>query len=215
MNIPIKGVSVVQDDRVIQIKSESPLITLSSAILGGGYHRIRYILNVHVDKDFNSPDPKIWLRSFAKALKINEPFIGLLTAVNLNRLRLAFLEFDGFRVGALTTAGVRNASAAGITPPFTNQVGTINSILLLDACLSRAAMVNAVITATEAKTATLKEKNVLTEGGATATGTSTDTITIACTGQGTLQPYAGPATAIGWMVARAIRQSLEESLSAQ
>ena len=60
----------------------------------------------------------------------------------------------------------------------------------------------------------LKEKNILTPEGEPATGTSTDTVTIACTGKGPLQSYAGSVTTLGWLIARAVRQSLQESLDA-
>ncbi len=53
-------------------------------------------------------------------------------------------------------------------------------------------MVNAVITATEAKTGVLMALNARTKEGDPATGTSTDAIVIACTGRGTPVPYAGP-----------------------
>jgi iron complex transport system ATP-binding protein len=161
MNIPIQGISISQTDEVIHVQSEEPLVILSSAIIGGGFSRICHILNAHVDKNFNTPNPKDWLRSLAARMDIHESFIGLMTAVKLSKARITFLESDGLSVGALVTAGVRNASAAGITPVFSSIPGTINIILLLNARLTRAAMLNAVITATETKTAVLMEKKFL------------------------------------------------------
>ncbi len=215
MNIPIQGISISQTDELIRVQSEEPLVTLSSAIIGGGFSRIRHILNAHVDKNFNTPNPKDWLRSLAARMDIRESFVGLMTAVKLSKARIAFLESDGSSVAALVTAGVRNASAAGITPVFSSKLGTINIILLLNARLTRAAMLNAVITATETKTAVLMEKKVLTAEGDLATGTSTDTITIAATNNGVLQAYAGPVTTIGWLIARVVRESLQQSLNAE
>jgi adenosylcobinamide hydrolase len=215
MNIPIPGIAVSQTDQVVHVKSESALMTLSSAIVGGGYNRTRHIINANVDKNFVTKNPKAWLRSLAKEMGIDESFIGLMTAVKLRKARFAFFESDGFGVGALITAGVGNATSAGITPPFSYRPGTINTILLLNAHLTRTAMLNAVITATEAKCAVLKERNVFTPDGDPATGTSTDTVTIACTGKGPLQSYAGAVTTIGWLIGRAVRHSLEESLSAE
>jgi iron complex transport system ATP-binding protein len=215
MNIPIQGISISQTHEAIHVQSEEPLVTLSSAIIGGGFSRMRHILNAHVDKNFNSPNPKNWLRSLAAAMDIHESFIGLMTAVKLSKARITFLESDGLSVGALVTAGVRNGSAAGITPPFFSNPGTINIILLLDARLAHAAMLNTVITVTETKTAVLMEKKILTPDGVPATGTSTDTVTIAATNNGTLQAYAGPVTTIGWLIARAVRESLQQSLDAE
>jgi adenosylcobinamide hydrolase len=75
-------------------------------------------------------------------------------------------------------------------------------------------MLNAFITATEAKTAIIQSRNIRTPDDDLATGTSTDTITIATTGKGKLQSYAGSVTTIGWLIARVVRQALEESLDA-
>ena len=211
MNIPIEGISISRKPEAIHVQSGCALNALSSAIAGGGFRRVRHLLNVHVDKDYSNPNPKANLR----AMGIREPFVGLLTAVKLRKARLTCLQADGLSVGALVTAGVSNAACAGVTPPYSYSAGTINVILILDANLTRAAMLNAVITATEAKCAVLQEMNIRTSGGDPATGTSTDTVTIAVTGRGNLQSYAGPVTTPGWLIARALRQSLRESLEAE
>ena len=208
MNIPIDGISISETPEVIHVRSESPLSVLSSAIVGGGFRRASHILNAFVDKDYNSTNPKADLRSFARRCGVDGPFVGLLTAVYLRKARPAFFESDGLSAGALITAGVGNAASAGITQPYRPPVGTINIILLLDANLTRSAMLNAFITATEAKTAVIQSRNIRTPDGDLATGTSTDTITIAATGKGKLQNYAGSVTVLGWLIARAVRQAL-------
>ena len=70
MNIPIKGISIFQTDEVIHIESKSALITLSSAIVGGGFGRVCHIINANVDKNFYCKNPGAWLRSFARDMKI-------------------------------------------------------------------------------------------------------------------------------------------------
>ncbi|MBI5840655.1 MAG: adenosylcobinamide amidohydrolase [Chloroflexi bacterium] len=215
MNIPMEGISIFHNPEVIHVQSASALTALSSAIVGGGFQRVRHILNAHVDKDYSSPNPKANLRAIARSMDIREPFIGLLTAVKLSKARLACLQANGLSVGALVTAGVSNAACAGVTPPYSYSPGTINVVLILDANLTRAAMLNAVITATEAKCAVLQEMGIRTADGDRATGTSTDTVTVAVTGRGDMQSYAGPVTTPGWLIARAVRQSLQESLEAE
>jgi iron complex transport system ATP-binding protein len=171
-------------------------------------------LNFHVDKGYKCDDPAADLRARARRLGVSGSFVGLLTALHLHKARTAFFQADGLSAGALVSAGLSNAACAGITPPFSYLPGTINIILLLDARLTRDAMLNAFITATEAKCAVLQSRNIHTSAGNPATGTSTDTVTIAVTDLGALQSYAGPVTMIGWLVARAVRQALEDSLSA-
>jgi len=212
MQIPIRGISILQTDKVVHVKSHLPLTTLSSAIVGSGFQRVHHVLNFHVDKNYYCRNPKADLKTFAGRMKIEGRFVGLLTAVKLHKVRLVFLHEDDLGVGALVTAGVSNAACAGLTQPYSYRVGTINTILLLDARLTRAAMLNAVITATEAKSALLREMNIRTPENEPATGTSTDTVTVAMTGRGKLQSYAGPVTTLGWLIARAVRQAVHDSI---
>ena len=86
-------------------------------------------------------------------------------------------------------------------------------ILLIDACLTPAAMVHAVITATEVKTQVLMAHGVRTPEGDTATGTSTDALAVACTDSGTPLLYAGPVTLVGWLIGRCVRTALEEAMA--
>ena len=97
--------------------------------------------------------------------------------------------------------------------PVTLGSGTINMILLIDACLTPAAMVHAVITATEVKTQVLMARSVRTLEGYAATGTSTDAMAVASTGRGTPLAYAGPVTLVGWLIGRCVRTALEEALA--
>ena len=214
MNLPIDGISISTTPEVIHIQSASLLTVLSSAVTGGGFRRVRHILNFHVEKGYNCNDPDADMRARARQLGVNGSFIGLMTALYLHKARSAYFEADGLSAGAVVSAGMSNATCAGLTPPFSYGPGTINIILLLNAHLTRGAMLNAFITATEAKCAILQSRDVRTAGSDPATGTSTDTLTIAVTGAGVLQTYAGPVTTIGWLIARAVRQALDDSLSA-
>jgi adenosylcobinamide hydrolase len=114
----------------------------------------------------------------------------------------------------VVSVGLSNTSSAGVTKPIGPESGgadpgTINIVLLVDGDLTPAAMVNAVITATEAKTMTLTAWDVKTPEGDAASGTSTDTVVVACTGRGEKLCYAGPATPVGWLAARAVRASMD------
>jgi len=89
--------------------------------------------------------------------------------------------------------------------------GTINMIFLIDAHLTPAAMVNAVITATEAKTDMLLQRGGQTSEGYRATGISTDAIVVACTSRGKPLPYAGPAVEAGWLVGQYVWEGLSQA----
>ena len=110
-------------------------------------------LNRHVHHDYNCLDPIADLLAFAKSQGISEAFVGQMTAVSLQKARAVTLRAEFLTVAAVVTAGL--CHNPGLSSPVTPGPGTINMILLIDACLTPAAMVNAVITATEVKTQVL------------------------------------------------------------
>ena len=211
IQLPIPGIVLTPSPQVLWLSSQEPLDCLSSALVGGGLNRTRHILNMHVDKDYAGPDPVSDLESCAHQVGIQEGFIGLMTAVMLEKVKIDWQQQDGLGVCAIVTAGLANASAAGISAPAGPQPGTINTILLIDGILTPAALVNAVITATEAKCAVLRRLDTRTPDGHPATGTSTDAIVVASTNRGPSVPYAGPLTLAGWLLARAVGGALEQA----
>ena len=216
---PLPGITVTIGRRAVRVASREPLSVLSSAVVGGGYGSSREILNVHVDDKYDGERPEEDLAATATELGVAEPFVGLMTAAYTEFARCAVESLGGLTVAAVVSVGLSNTSSAGVTPPIgadqanadssAPDPGTINVILLVDGALTPAAMVNAVITATEAKTMTLAEWNVKTPEGEAASGTSTDTVVVACTGRGGELRYAGPATPVGWLAARAVRSAMQ------
>jgi adenosylcobinamide hydrolase len=207
------GVVLTRTAEVLVVHSQQPLTVLSSAVVGGGVVRVRYLLNRHVHYDYNCLDPVADLIAFARSQGISEAFVGQMTAVSLQKARAITLCAEPLTVAVVLTAGLSNATNPGLSAPETPGPGTINMILLIDACLTPAAMVHAVITATEVKTQVLMARGVRTLEGYAATGTSTDAIAVASTGRGTPLTYAGPVTLVGWLIGRCVRTALEEALA--
>jgi len=212
MELDFPGIIATLSPDVLMLRSAKSLHVLASAVVGGGFTHTRCIINRHVHKDYHHPDPVSDLRAYAADCGIPEPFVGLMTAVYLDRTQTATLRDDDVTIAAIVTAGLSNPTTPGLSPPAPPLPGTINIILLVDAQLSPAAMVNAVITTTEVKTHLLLERGVRTPKGCPATGTSTDAAVVACTGRGALLPYAGPATRVGWLIGRSVRQALGGAL---
>lgn len=226
---PLPGITVSIGPRAVRVSSREPLAVLSSAVAGGGYGRAREILNLHVDDKYDGEHPEDDLAAVAAELGAETPFVGLMTAAYTQFARCAVETLGDLKVAAVVSIGLSNTTSAGVTPPIgadaageagpeagpadprpaaTPGPGTINVILLVDGSLTPAAMVNAVITATEAKTMTLGAWDVKTPEGDAASGTSTDTVVVACTGRGEELCYAGPATPVGWLAARAVRAAM-------
>jgi iron complex transport system ATP-binding protein len=206
---PFPGVEVLRTPQALWVRSAAPLNVLSSGMAGGGYLQTRHILNLHVHKDYAGDDPSGDLSGCARSLGIDEPFAGLMTAAMIDRAAPFSAQMGAVGVCVLATIGLGNAAAAGITPPAGWQPGTINIIVIADACLTPAALVNLAITVTEAKCDFLRRLGWRTAEGEQATGTSTDALALASTGRGPALPYAGPATPVGYLAARLVRQALE------
>jgi iron complex transport system ATP-binding protein len=213
MNVDFPNITISLDDEALIVQSTTPLLTVSSGIVGGGVGPIQTIINMHVHKNYNGASPANDLHALALRRGVSGPFQGFMTAVYLNKAQSVTLREGDLTVTALITAGVSNATAAGLSAPAALTSGTINIILLIDANLTPAALVNAVITVSEAKTASLTAHNIRTRDDLPATGTSTDAVCIACTGRGPASDYAGPATIVGWLMARAVRQGIDAALA--
>jgi len=206
------GIRTTLSPEALILRSDQDLCVLSSAVAGGGLTHVRCILNRHVSKHYSNSDPESDLREFAASQGISEPFVGLMTAVYLDRVQVVSLRHGDLPVAAIVTAGLSNPASPGLSPAVDLAPGTINIILLVDAQLTPAAMVNAIITATETKAHFLLGAGVRTPEGYPATGTSSDAVVVACTGRGAWLPYAGPVTQVGWLIGRGVRQALEQAL---
>lgn len=209
---PLDGVELRLSREAVHVASESPVTCYSSAIVGGGLATVRHILNMHVPKGYHVPEPAPDLRAFAARHGIVESFVGLMTAARTEEAAVVTERQDGIAVVAIVTAGLSNPVATGLSPVHRCTPSTINTILLVEADLAPAALVNAIITATEAKALVLAGAGVKTPDGLPASGTSTDAVVVAALGRGRRVSYAGPVSECGWLVAQAVRRALTYAL---
>lgn len=208
---------------------------VSSAPRGGGIRTTRYILNHQVSpnpgwhgvsrSNASQPhwgDPARYLGRIAVALGVDGDCVGLMTAVPMKQVVTSRDTRDGIWVECFATVGVTNAVQAGEPPQRTSgeksdrTPGTINLIVITNACLAVSALVGAVQVATESKTGVLRDHAVPSwTGRPGATGTGTDAVVIACAlrGQGPWQPYAGTHTDIGSMIGRVTADCLTRGLA--
>lgn len=208
----------------VRVSFPSPCRVLSSAVLNGGYTRADHILNMRVAKNhagdqgpFESSETT--LKRYCRQIGCTGETVGLMTAAGMDSFRQAVRREQGVEVAALVTAGISNARRAGDKadcrhlddgPPA---AGTINAIVLTNARLSPAALVEAVMVITEAKAAVLQEldiRNPVT--GSLATGTGTDAAAV-CSGPGPRQiRYCGKHTLLGEMLAATLIEALTASI---
>ncbi|NOV00697.1 adenosylcobinamide amidohydrolase [Paenibacillus planticolens] len=236
--IPISGVrmELVNSEygSYVLIRSDSPLRTLNSSPWGGGFGMHRGLMNRQVDKHYNEADPLSEMDVFIKRETLNPlETAGMLTAAKVKDVGYSTLTWMGdsvqdlsrhgavhgeeaeekerLHVCAWVTVGLGNKARAGAELPAASLYpGTINTIVVINGQLTDAAMVNAVITATEAKTAALQALGIEVDGQP-ATGTTTDAVLIAATCRGQMCSYAGTATALGHMIGRTVYEAIMAS----
>lgn len=235
--IDIQGISMQQVDisgsngSYLLLSSETPLRTLNTTLWGGGFGYHNYIMNRHVDKNYDCADPIEEMDHFLQTEQYDSDKVaGMLTAAYVHDYGYKALTYpprsngkpdsvhedDDVRVCSWVTMGLGNTARAGMErKPEELFPGTINMIILIDANLSDNAMANCIITATEAKAAALQDLGVrvkdMNQVERIATGTTTDAIVVAATGRGRLREYAGTATWIGHLIARTVYEAAIES----
>jgi adenosylcobinamide amidohydrolase len=180
---------------------------LSSAPLGGGLRPCAWWIDAQVEKEYFHPDPVAHAREIAAGVGL-PPDAGtaMLTAADVGRWSSA--TDDGVLVAA--TVGLGLPVWAAVPPDAAareagERVGTINVLVVVPAPLADAALVNAVVTATEAKT------QALAEAGVRGTGTSSDAVCVACPdpreGEDA-ELYGGPRSTWGARIARAVHAAV-------
>mgnify|MGYP001038809005 CR=1 FL=1 len=209
----LTGVWLHRLPMLLHVESAAPLSCLSSAVWGGGMVQARHILNLGVPSDYRCGEHLADLQEAAQARSIADPFVGLLTAARLDDAQVIVERDESAAVAAIVTLGMSHPTAAGVSPAAQSAgPGTINTIVLVDGRLSPAAHVNALMTATEAKSLVMAEGSVRTPEGHLASGTGTDALVIACTGRGLCFEYGGPVSRIGALIGRAVRAATLNAL---
>jgi adenosylcobinamide hydrolase len=184
---------------------------LSSTMRNGGFTETDTVLMMQVEPGYDNRDPEGDMASKISLLGLGEHTVGFMTAAVIRKaISMAEERYHGVHAIAVVTAGVVNAVMAGdLLPDSTvrklTKPGTINIVVAVDAPLECEACANAIITATEAKSAAMFER------GIRGTGTTSDAVAIVSPlGKGT--KYAGTATDVGIAIARAVRQATSESI---
>ena len=179
---------------------------ISTAVAGGGLGERRWWLNTQVDRIYHHPDPAAHVGEIAAALSLTGPGVGMLTAADVRYWTRA--DDDGVIVAATVGLGLPVfAAAAAQEIAAETRPGTINLLVIVPVALSDAALVNTVITATEAKT------QALFEAGIPGTGTSSDALCIACpipsaSADAGVEEFGGPRSIWGARIARAVHSAV-------
>lgn len=185
---------------VIVWRFPSPVRAVASAPHGGGLGHRRWILNAQVPFSYGRRDPEHHLHGLSVSLGLPGRGVGMLTAADVRGFTQA--TDGGVEVAATVGLGHPTWAAAPDGAGPVSLVGTINLVVLVPERLSDAALVNAVATATEAKT------QALYDAGIEGTGTATDAVCIVCPDTGRPHAFGGPRSLWGARLARAVHAAV-------
>ena len=150
--------------------------------------------------------------------KSEETASFLFTGADMDNLVVKRQKFKDMEVYALVTAGVKsNAVRMSKDEGRFYEPGTINIILLPNIKLTPRAMTRAIISATEAKTATLQDLDIRSAYSSLysqATGTGTDNI-IVVQGTGVRIDNAGGHSKLGELIAKAVYAGVQKAVYKQ
>ena len=214
------NVKFIVKDNVLAVSSPDGLATVSSAFFNGGAKRVKYVLNVGVPKGYSDKalhiDPMELITTSAAKLGITQDYLAMVTAANVHNFSLVTKKTDAYTVAVAATAGCQHGESSGEQIDVQEITGTINIIVFVDGAPLESCMVAALITATEAKSAALRDFDVRSRySGDSATGSITDSVTVASTGKGAPIVLGGPASKFGKIVGYCARRAVAEALLRQ
>ena len=216
------------------LRFSGPRMVLSTGASGGGLRDdLTAVFNycdcgrASVCQPMEGRDLREHQRAVARRLGLDpDHTTGLDTAANLDNMVVVTNSWQDLQISAAVSGGADvNALCAG-DPTFLTETdgkpcpvppGTINIFLVTDRPLSPGAMAELIMTATEAKTAVLRD---LMQGSsvspALATGTGTDGMVIICgIGEERLLLNAGKHFKFGELAALAVKEAVMEALFRQ
>jgi adenosylcobinamide hydrolase len=215
-----ENTKLIIKDNVLAVICDNALMTISSAIYNGGSNQVKAVLNVGVPEGYSDRslhlDPLELITSSAAKLGLTKDYLAMVTAAKVKNYSLVSKKSDSFSVFVAATAGCSHGESSGEEMDVQEIVGTINIIVLIDGNPSESCMVAALITATEAKSAVLRDFDVRSRyTGDSATGSITDSVTVASTGSGKTLSLGGPASKLGKLVGYCARRAVAEALLKQ
>lgn len=190
---------------VLAWRFDEPVRSLSSASVGGGFGTPGWLLNIGVAHDYSRTDLDEHAAAIAADHELCGPGVAMFTAVDVTRAEHG--RFEGASVCA--TVGVtRPTWAADPAAGHGRWPGTINLVAQLPVALEPAAMVQALLAMTEAKTQALHEAQV------PGTGTASDAITLVCPVAGASERFGGVRSTWGHRLAMATHDAVHRGLTA-
>ncbi len=200
---------------------------ISTSKLNGGFSsNFKGVFNHHLTQEninyLEDHEVFDYLIQLCSGLNIDSSCMtGLITLAEMKNVSIVTKSFKDLDVVAITTAGVRtNAVRAGDSASFyekNGKFGTINTIILLNANLGYETLLEAFMTATEAKGVALNDLKIPSQySNGYATGTGTDGLCIFSNLESENKlTNAGKHSKLGELIASAVSESVRKAIKKQ
>jgi iron complex transport system ATP-binding protein len=204
------------NNECIHFAAPFPLKCMSSGIIGAGIGWYSHFINRRVPFDYDCRNYQKDMTDFLVKKELDPTLsVGMMTALPLTNMTCERFETEGKSVFVVVTAGVGNAMDVSTSYQYDIDLkpGTINTWVFLNGNLSDEAYIEALVTSTEAKVRALHDMDIRDgRNGNLATGTPTDSILIASSQKGELDPFAGPITPIGKLIGRGVYEVTKKAI---
>ncbi|WP_010172248.1 adenosylcobinamide amidohydrolase [Bacillus coahuilensis] len=214
-SVTIKKEAIKKTNDYIEYVSPVPLRTISSDIIGGGISWRKNFYNVWVDEGYDCKDPKSDVQSFLNSLGRNiDESTCMMTAVPLERCVVTEFKDQDVSIVITVTAGTFHALDISKAEKYPSLgIGTINTWIFVNGHATDEALIQGVMTATEAKSKAMIDEGILdVTHGTLATGTPTDSIAIGCTQNGVFLEYGGPVSHLGSLIAKGVYETIRKAI---
>lgn len=200
---------------------------ISTSKLNGGFSSsFKSVFNHHLSQEnidyLENHNLQDYLIKHCQSLDIDSNYsTALTTLAEMNHVSIVTKSYRNLEVTALTTAGVRtNAVRAGDSGAFyeeNGKFGTINTIILINANLGYETLLDAFMTATEAKTVALNELKIPSQySNGYATGTGTDGLCVFSNLESeNVLTNAGKHSKLGELIGRVVIESVKKAVKKQ
>jgi len=215
-----KHAFLTHNEKYIHVEFSHPHTVISSAVLNGGIIQADHIVNMKVSKNCTGIEsPQQTLSKYSVNNGWNGSVVGMMTSASMNSFRMNKRSEQGVDIIVLVTSGLSNSRRVGdraesrVMNLPSNEVGTINIVVLTSAVLTPSAMVEALLIVTEAKSAVLQEAKIMSPvSNKIATGTGTDSVAVVSGYAEETIAYCGKHVLFGEILGRTVMQTVASSI---
>lgn len=225
------GEMIYRSFNTIIVKLPENRNSLTISWVNGGYREdLEAIFNHQLNQEeidaLEDGDVPIFMKETAKNLGMDpEKVSGFLTVAYMDNVAIVTKSFRKIEVTAVVTAGIeKNGGRAGDPASYYEEngnyhfdIGTINTILIINSKLSESTLLRSVMTAVEAKTVVLQELMAPSKySNGIATGSGTDNIAVISNLESqNILTNAGKHSKLGELIGKCVIEATSEALSKQ